>query len=92
MFIAFILMIGAIKLVDVLLVHLGLLQSGQGIFDFFNIYLGQLLTSDRILMIKDILADVYYFFPRDLILVAIGYATAFLVFRIILSIINLIWP
>lgn len=92
MFIPFILMIGAIKIVDALFVHLGLLQSGQGIFDFFNTYLGQLLTSDRVLMLKDILADVYYFFPRDLILVAISYATVFLVVRIILSIINLIWP
>lgn len=92
MFIPFILMIGAIKLIDTLFVHLGLLQSGQGIFDFFNTYLGQLLTADRVLMLKDILADVYYFFPRDLILVAIGYASLFLVLRIILSIINLIWP
>ena len=42
-------------------------------------------------ILRGIMSDVFYFLPRSIFLVFIGYIVGFMLVRIILSIVNLIW-
>ena len=42
-------------------------------------------------IISGVLSDLYYFIPKDLFVTFAGYALGFMIVRIILAIINLIW-